>query len=206
MPHTSNTTQQPTSMPPPSDFSVNGTEGPCLRITASMEITLNGTKGRELQVPIPPPPATKSSGVCSTDRVDLTLRFHRGKLSLTFIENSADNVFYLGVINVTLIGKDTFIDASSTLKAMVTPLGHSFSCHEVKLEVAPGTYLVAKDVRAQAFRLHGFEYGTAFDCSTSPRSMTVPIIVGIVLAVLILVVVLAYVIGRRQRSNGYQPL
>ncbi|MEE6527346.1 hypothetical protein FKM82_028659, partial [Ascaphus truei] len=73
-----------TAMPLPFDYTVNGTAGPCLRVRAILEVTFNGTEGKEITVPIPPVPATKPSGKCSNDSAELTLKFPRGELSLTF--------------------------------------------------------------------------------------------------------------------------
>lgn len=47
---------------------------------------------------------------------------------------------------------------------------------------------------------------TAHECSMDDVNITIPIIVGAVLVGLILIVVIAYLIGRRKTHAGYQTL
>lgn len=51
-----------------------------------------------------------------------------------------------------------------------------------------------------------FSLPAAHECSVDDTSLLIPIIVGAALAVLILIVVIAYVIGRRKTYVGYQTL
>lgn len=51
-----------------------------------------------------------------------------------------------------------------------------------------------------------FSLLAAHECSVDDTSLLIPIIVGAALAVLILIVVIAYVIGRRKTYVGYQTL
>ncbi|XP_075062259.1 macrosialin [Mixophyes fleayi] len=203
-PHTQHTTQHPTTLPPSWEYFVNSTSEVCLRIRASFQIQVNDTRIREIV--IPPPPSTKASGNCSAQNAQLTLTFPEGQLCLTFTQNSTDNKFYLGAINITLKDRVSEQFSNTSLKAMVTPLGRSFSCENVDVEVTPKVNFVAMDVKAQAFKLEGGNYGRELKCNESPRNMTVPIVIGVILLVLVLIVVIAYVIARRQKHRGYQTL
>ncbi|XP_018109390.1 macrosialin [Xenopus laevis] len=189
----------PSPEPTPSDFSVNNTSGTCLRLTAVLEITVNGTE----RIVVPPPPMTTSEGKCQEDQVEVTLGFPQATLHLAFTKDSTD--FYLRDVNVTLLEKEPHNTFGASVKEMEAPLGHSFSCENVTLKVASSLVVTASKVKAQAFNFNGFNYGPAKNCYFKPN-MTVPIVVGIVLLVLILVVVLAYIIGRRRRTGGYEML
>ncbi|XP_063786741.1 macrosialin isoform X2 [Pseudophryne corroboree] len=204
--HTTNphTTQHPTPAPSSSEYVVNGTSGVCLRMRAAFKIKINGTKKMD-EIVIPAPPSTQASGNCSGQQAQLTLTYPRGQLILTFRQNETDKNFYLGAVNITVdIGSEQF--SNTHLRYMVTPLGRSFSCEEVDLEVTPKVQFVAMDVRAQAFKLQGGNYGKELKCSDGPPNMTVPIVIGVILLVLVLVVVLAYVIARQRSHGGYQTL
>ncbi|XP_077327117.1 uncharacterized protein LOC143961669 [Lithobates pipiens] len=208
-PHTNQTTPShttPSPLPPPTEYFVNSTSEVCLRIKAVFVLTLNTTFPNYT---IPSPPTTKANGSCSPDTAELILTFPKGSLSLTFKKDKKKSSFYLEVINVTVHEGRTSKGANVSLNGMVTPLGHSFTCKEVDLEVSSSVKLALKDVKAQAFELKGGNFGPEMNCSSSPsHNKTVPIVVGIVLVVLIIAVVAAYVIARklRHRSAGYQPL
>ncbi|KAM5125454.1 lysosome-associated membrane glycoprotein 1-like [Mantella aurantiaca] len=203
--HTNHTTPHHTTIlppAPPTEYSVNGTSGTCLRIKAIFTLTINTTMIQNYT--IPPPPITKASGSCSADTAELVLAFPKGSLSLTFKEEKKNNTYYLTAVNVSTDGKGF----SKSLMEMSTPLGHSFACNEVYLEM-PLVNIEIKDVKAQAIELKGGNFGPEKNCVISPsRSKTVAIVVGVVLLVLIITVVAAYLIARalRHRSAGYQPL
>ncbi|XP_040203006.1 macrosialin [Rana temporaria] len=208
-PHTNQTTPPhttPSPLPPPTEYFVNGTSEVCLRIKAVFMLTLDNTTIRNYT--IPPPPTTKANGSCSPDTAELMLTFPNGSLALTFRKDKKKSLFYLDAINVTGHGEGTSQGAHVSLNGMSTPLGHSFTCKEVDLEVSSRVKLALLDVQAQAIELKGGNFGPEMSCSSPSRSKTVPIVVGIVLVVLIVVVVAAYVIARkiRHRSAGYQPL
>lgn len=51
-----------------------------------------------------------------------------------------------------------------------------------------------------------FSLPAAHECSVDDTSLLIPIIVGAALAGLIVIVVIAYMIGRRKTHVGYQTL
>ncbi|XP_063305882.1 macrosialin isoform X4 [Pelobates fuscus] len=203
MHHTTNSTQHPTAVPFPPDFIVNGSAGVCLRITAFLEIKFNLTKEEVIQ--IPPPPATNVSGYCSEDHVNVTLYIPNLQLTLTFTKDK--KFFFLEAVDIHVHMKEGKITSSVTEKDMVTPLGHSYTCHQFSVDfLKTALRLEATNITAQAFDLQGGHYGTAVDCSTKPPNMTIPIVIGVVLLILVLVVVLAYIFGRHRNRSGYQTL
>ncbi|XP_056409623.1 macrosialin [Hyla sarda] len=202
--HTNHTTYPPTTVPPSTEYIVNGTTGICLRITASFNISINDTTRREIV--IPPAPKTKASGNCFAEKAWLTLTFPHGQLTVTFIQDTKNNEFFLGEVNITLMntGSEKFDNAS--LKDMVTPLKHSFSCDKVDIQVTSKVSFSVMNVKAQAFQLDNGNYGPEIKCSKGSPNMTVAIVVGVILVVLILIVVIAYFVARRRSQSGYQPL
>lgn len=161
---------------------------------------------KQEKIVIPPAPSTKASGNCSEDKAWLTLTFPQGQVAITFTQDTKASNFFLGAVNITLknTGPETFDNTS--LRDMVTPLGRSFSCDKVDIQVTPKVVFSVMNVRAQAFRLQGGNFGREMKCSNGSHDMTVPIVVGVILAVLILIVVIAYLVARQRGQRGYQPL
>jgi len=94
--------------------------------------------------------------------------------------------------------------------AFQTPMNHSYSCM-VQETLTDGMYtLKSSDMRIQAFmqKQSGHnEFDAAIDCPADDASDVVPLAVGAALAGLIVIVLFAYLIGRRRsRSRGYQSV
>ncbi|KAM4039063.1 lysosome-associated membrane glycoprotein 1-like isoform 2-T2 [Anomaloglossus baeobatrachus] len=202
--HTNQTSLPVTTMPPSTEYFVNGTAGVCLRITASFKISYNDT--RKSEIVNLPEPGTEASGNCSAEKAWLSLTFPQGQVTITFSQDTKDNNFFLSEVNITLKSLEPEKFGNSSLKAMVTPLARSFSCEKVNIEVTSNVSLAIMHVKAQAFKLDGGNYGTEMKCSDGSKDMTVPIVVGIVLVVLILIVVIAYFVARQRSHRGYQSL
>ncbi|XP_073429279.1 lysosome-associated membrane glycoprotein 1-like [Dendrobates tinctorius] len=202
--HTNQTSLPVTTMPPSTEYVVNGTAGVCLRMTASFKISYNDTKTSET-VNLPEPD-TDASGNCSADSAWLTLTFPQGQVTITFRQDTKDNNFFLNEVNITLKSLEPEKFGNSSLKAMVTPLKYFFSCEKVNIQITPNVSLSVMNVKAQAFKLNNGNYGKEMKCSDGSWNMTVPIVVGIVLVVLILIVVIAYIVARQRSHRGYQSL
>ncbi|XP_072255377.1 uncharacterized protein [Pyxicephalus adspersus] len=122
----------------------------CLRIKAVIEIL---HLWRITNVTIPSPPNTKASGNCGVDTARLTLTFPRGELSLTFRMNKNELYFYLETIHIKLSDKDIgTLYCSIHLEALVSPVGHPFTCKEVNFKLDCVNF-VLRDVEAQAFEM-----------------------------------------------------
>ncbi|XP_071988028.1 lysosome-associated membrane glycoprotein 1-like isoform X2 [Engystomops pustulosus] len=197
------TTYTPTTAPP-TEYVVNGTGGICLRIMASFNISLISKTKQEIV--IPSEPRTRASGNCSAQEAWLNLAFPLGQLHITFRQDTKDKTFFLREVNITLNLKDYWMFAGAVVKGMVTPLGRAFTCEKVDIEVTPNVSFSMMNVKAQAFKLEGGNYGKEMKCSSGSPNMTVPIVVGVILVVLILIVVIAYLVARRRNQRGYQPL
>ncbi|XP_073480014.1 proteinase-activated receptor 1-like [Aquarana catesbeiana] len=104
-----------------------------------------------LQVTIPSPPTTEAEGSC-VNTAELTLIFPEGRLTLTFRENKKDSSFSLGHIKIYIQEKEHNLTGIYEFQeALVTPLGHSFTCEEVILRISREVSVVLLDVKIQAF-------------------------------------------------------
>jgi len=94
--------------------------------------------------------------------------------------------------------------------AFQTPLNHSYAClaQEILKSADGNTTVKFSDVRLEAFTTTGFmEFSSSIDCPADDSSDVVPIAVGAALAGLVVIVLLAYLIGRRRsRARGYQSV
>jgi len=96
--------------------------------------------------------------------------------------------------------------------AFQTPLNHSYSCMQEEKIKAEGGFVTLKlsDIRLEAFRKTPpgqRVFSSAIDCPADDASDVVPIAVGAALAGLVVIVLIAYLVGRRRsRSRGYQSV
>ncbi|XP_077333592.1 lysosome-associated membrane glycoprotein 2 isoform X3 [Lithobates pipiens] len=204
------TTPQPTTKPvdKPSvgNYSVlNGTET-CL--LASMGLQLNASllvEGKNVWTALNIDPSnTNSSGNCGNETA--LLRLTNGTTVVEFLFFIKNKNFHLQEVNVTLFnGSGISSKTNFNLSLWEASLGNSYLCRKEQLiTVSEDLYLNTFDVRVQPFNLHNGTYGTAEDCFAD-QNFTVPIVVGAALGVLIILVMVAYFIGRRKhRSAGYE--
>jgi lysosomal-associated membrane protein 1/2 len=140
----------------------------------------------------------------------------------------ADNKFSLSHVQVNFTLKDskTFVNASDDGKPHVSEtnftkwaatVGHSYTCKDSDVwslnvdefkNFVPELSITLSNIQVQAFMSADAvkpEFGTAEDCSYT--SDIVPIAVGCALALLVVIVLIAYVIGRRRnRARGYESM
>lgn len=217
---TPTTPPQPTPSPAPaspavSRYNVSGSNGTCL--LASMGLQLNvtyrtvdsKTVTREFNVN---PNKTTFGGNCSATLA--TLELHSENLlllALQFVMNeSSSRVFLQGVqLNLTLpdAKEGSFTATNSSLRALQATAGNSYKCNaEQRLQVTSTFSLNMFRVWLQAFRVDGDKFGPVEECQLDENSMLIPIAVGGALAGLVLIVLLAYLIGRKRSHAGYQTI
>uniref|UniRef100_A0A3Q0S9T4 Lysosomal-associated membrane protein 2 n=1 Tax=Amphilophus citrinellus TaxID=61819 RepID=A0A3Q0S9T4_AMPCI len=86
-------------------------------------------------------------------------------------------------------------------------VGSSYMCNkEQTFNISDSLTIYTFSLHVQPFGVQKGVFSTAQECSLDDTSILVPIIVGAALAGLILIVVIAYVIGRRKTYVGYQTL
>ncbi|XP_044161319.1 lysosome-associated membrane glycoprotein 2 isoform X2 [Bufo gargarizans] len=211
-PNTPSTTPTPTTKPVDNptigNYTVlNGTET-CL--LASMGLQLNATllvDGKTVWTPLNiDPKNTNSSGSCGNDSALLRLNDNGTIVEFLFLVKNKN--FYLQEVNVTLVNASGMsVRTNSNLSLWEASLGSSYLCHkEQTITVSDDLYVNTFDVRVQPFGVKNATYATASECSLDDDNILIPIIVGAALAGLIVIIVIAYLIGRRKTYAGYQTL
>ncbi|XP_034739505.1 lysosome-associated membrane glycoprotein 2 isoform X3 [Etheostoma cragini] len=163
-----------------------------------------GFKQEEMNID---PNGTKVSGSCGVDSSELILTSNTMTIMLTFTNDTKK--FRLHALNVT--GKTSsgvlFSEANSNLSLWEAAVGTSYMCNkEQNYTITSPLTLYTFDLQVQPFGVKNGAFSTAHECSMDDTSILIPIIVGAALAGLILIVVIAYVIGRRKTYVGYQTL
>jgi len=162
---------------------------------------------------------------CFNDSISVTfmmteLDYHFANMTLNFTsyqlnENTtkywamtASSITYMSGNNPFFPNSDAKQgDATLTatgLSLFNTTYGHSYKCKNTAYANVTNWQLTLSDVKLQPFNMTSDGiYGTIEDCSEDTKDdWLVPVIVGSVLGGLVIVVVIAYIIGRRKNNSG----
>ncbi|KAJ1080125.1 hypothetical protein NDU88_000346 [Pleurodeles waltl] len=223
-PHTTNhtaaptTTMIPTKTPdiPVGDYTVKNGSEVCLRAKLGLKLLIqyNITSGQQEwgSVTVPGPAYTTASGHCINETALLRLTFPDGFIQFTFQKNTSKQYVYLRDVLVSInhtfphSQEMSFHAHNSSLHKLETVIGRSYECKNLTIGVSHSVSLNLVQEQVQAFQLQNGQFGQAEHCLTDQPSMAVPIIVGVILAVLIIIVVVAYLIGRSRSHSGYQSI
>ncbi|XP_055125368.1 lysosome-associated membrane glycoprotein 2 isoform X2 [Symphalangus syndactylus] len=207
------TVPSPTTAPIPKEkpeagtYSVNNGNDTCL--LATMGLQLNITQDKVASVININPNTTHSTGSCRSHTA--LLRLHSSTIKyLDFVfAVKNENRFYLKEVNISmyLVNGSVFSIANNNLSYWDAPLGSSYMCNKEQTVSVSGAFQINTfDLRVQPFNVTQGKYSTAQECSLDDDTILIPIIVGAGLSGLIIVIVIAYVIGRRKSYAGYQTL
>uniref|UniRef100_A0A8C6PDV0 Lysosome-associated membrane glycoprotein 1 n=1 Tax=Nothobranchius furzeri TaxID=105023 RepID=A0A8C6PDV0_NOTFU len=157
------------------------------------------------------PNLTSSSGSCGASRATLVLTQDQNTtLSFIFTMNSTSNKYHLSGIVLLANWSDMSapLSASNTsLDYLRSTLGRSFMCNaEQTLRVVPAFSLNTFRLQVQPFGVTTKQFAAAEECQMDQDQMLIPIIVGAALAGLVLIVLIAYLIGRKRSHAGYQTI
>lgn len=201
----------------------------CLKVNMSVdfeftyEAMINGTSRNES--------VTISLSAPLNYNINCTINNETNTLSIDFNTNwnllfeyvlDSKQEYSLKTVNLVYeVNKDQFpnvsnsslgrVNASATdLKAFAATKGNSYKCSaETNIKLDRNVTVNVTNYIAQPF-LDGKnpDFSTAVECSadTVGTSKLVPIIVGSALAVLVILVLVAYIIGRRKHRPGYQQV
>ncbi|NP_001133282.1 lysosome-associated membrane glycoprotein 2 precursor [Salmo salar] len=153
------------------------------------------------------PNITEVGGACGANSSDLILTSDTITIMFTFSNDGKK--FHLHALKVTVkpATGDPVIAVNNNMSIWAAAVGSSYMCNkEQTLNVTDTLTLYTFELRVQPFEVNKGEFATAHECSLDDTSILIPIIVGAALAGLILIVVIAYVIGRRKTYVGYQTL
>lgn len=201
------TTPTPKEKPEAGTYSINNGNETCL--LATMGLQLNITQDKVASVININPNTTHSTGSCRSHTALLRLNSSTIKyLDFVFAVKN-ENRFYLKEVNVSmyLVNGSVFSIANNNLSYWDAPLGSSYMCNKEQTVSVSGAFQINTfDLRVQPFNVTQGKYSTAQECSLDDDTILIPIIVGAGLSGLIIVIVIAYVIGRRKSYAGYQTL
>ncbi|XP_073497177.1 lysosome-associated membrane glycoprotein 2 isoform X3 [Phyllobates terribilis] len=206
------TTQSPKPTPKPEDkpsignyFVLRGNET-CLMATMGLQLNASVIVGGHNVWKLfnINPNATISSGSCGNESA--LLRLHDSDTILDFSFSIRQKTFYLHEVNVTFAnGSGISHISNNNLSLWEASMGKSYLCHkEQLLIVSEDLSINTFEVRVQPFGVHNATYDEAEDCFAD-QNFTVPIVVGAALGVLVVLVMVAYFIGlRNRRSAAYE--
>ncbi|XP_059541150.1 lysosome-associated membrane glycoprotein 1 isoform X1 [Myotis daubentonii] len=219
-PHPSPTPPHPSPSPVPESpsvhkYNVSGTNGTCL--LANMGLQLNVTYKKKDDKTVTRvfninPNNTKVGGSCTTQQVTLELQSETSTfLAFQFGKNASSSRFFLKEIQLNMTLPDakvpTFQASNSSLRALQATVGNSYKCNaEEHIWVTEAFSVNIFKVWVQAFQVEGDKFGSVEECQLDENNMLIPIAVGGALAGLVLIVLIAYLIGRKRSHAGYQTI
>ncbi|KAI5629553.1 lysosome-associated membrane glycoprotein 1 precursor [Silurus asotus] len=156
------------------------------------------------------PNRTSFSGSCESTTTTLLLTGDLANLTFVFTLNTTTSKYQLSTVNMSAFWEDMtaqFQVSNSSLQYMQGTLGRSYMCSvEEVLPVGTNFSLNTFELQVQPFDVRNNEFGPADVCRMQKDNMLVPIIVGACLAGLVLIVLIAYLIGRKRSHAGYQTI
>ncbi|XP_018417744.1 PREDICTED: lysosome-associated membrane glycoprotein 1 [Nanorana parkeri] len=217
-------TSSPTHSPTPSpttvpvnpkpdvgDYRVNGSSGEAC-LLAKMGLHLNFTRGKvpfyELNID---PKNISVAGLCGNTSSTLILFTDQVYLLFTFVLNTTSSTFFLSHVHVNATLPDAkdpkFVEDNSSLSYLQTAAHKSYKCTAKETLLITGNFSIdTYSLQIQAFNIDGNKFGPAVECAADQNGMLVPIVVGAALAGLVLIVLIAYLIGRKRSHAGYQTI
>lgn len=218
-PTTATTTQAPAPTPPGQpergSYSVlrNGTA--CLLAQMGLQLNvsyLSQAQNQTVQELVNlSPNLTAVSGSCEASSATLTLtQAQTTTLTFTFTLNSTSNKYHLGAISLLANWSGMtapFSASNASLDYLRSSMGRSYMCNaEQTLAVVPALSVNTFRLQVQPFGVTTNQFATAEECQMDQDQMLIPIIVGAALAGLVLIVLIAYLIGRKKSHAGYQTI
>ncbi|NXO23366.1 LAMP1 protein, partial [Cisticola juncidis] len=218
------TSQVPTASPAPTSsppnpavgkYNVTGPNGTCVLAYMGLQLNITYPKKDEkmaLDVLNFVPRNTTSSGRCDNTSALLNLTFEKTRVTFQFALNaSAEKFFLQGVSVSTTLPSEAknpkFEVSNNSMSELIASVGNSYKCSsEENLQVTDQALVNVFNVQIQIFKIDGDKFGPVEECQLDENNMLIPIIVGAALAGLVLIVLIAYLIGRKRSHAGYQTI
>ncbi|KAK2908440.1 hypothetical protein QQF64_001728 [Cirrhinus molitorella] len=216
---TPRTTAAPSPVPPPAPERgnytlVNNNGTACLLALMGLQLnvthhskSLNKTVSEVMNLQ---PNKTTASGSCGVTLATLVLTEELTNLTFTFTLNSTSKKFYLSAVNISAFWPDMtdrFAEGNGSLNLLQCSAGRSYMCSaEQTLAVLPTFSINTFKLQLQPFNVTANRFSAAEECRVDQENMLIPIIVGVALAGLVLIVLIAYLIGRKRTHAGYQTI
>jgi len=208
----------------------DGSDVTCIMLKGAMQIVVIDENITET---VNIPGTATATGSCNEPQhINLTwegAENKKNRLTLSFEKNNStkggvmdgitDGKFGLQNVTVELHLTSNATNTTDKVKKQIlniatfqTPFKHSYTClAEEVLKSSTGDFsLKIREVRVEAYRqtpAGNKQYSTAVQCAADDATDVVPIAVGAALAGLVVIVLIAYLIGRRRsRARGYQSV
>ncbi|XP_030232052.1 lysosome-associated membrane glycoprotein 1a [Gadus morhua] len=220
-PTTPSPTTTPVPSPTPQDLPEQGTyavtkgNDTCLMARMGLQLNITYTsqsKNNTVQEVVNiHPNLTTASGTCGASISTLVLD-HEGNtiISFTFTLNTTSNKYHLSGLVLVANWSDMSEPVSvsnSNLAYLTSVLGRSYSCNsEQSLIITEAVSINTFRLQVQPFAVISNQFATAVECQIDQDQMLIPIVVGAALSGLVLVVLIAYLIGRKRSNAGYQTI
>ncbi|CAL1262304.1 unnamed protein product [Larinioides sclopetarius] len=213
------TSPRPTTVPPvtttkspeppvPVEGSWNVTEGNLTCIRADLKVRFRISVKDHVEYIVLSPNAT-SNGNCKLSDTLQELQLEESDYKLSMIFEKDSNNVYLKNVTFSYTLPDNEGTVNNDTKLFTVKIGNSYMCDSTN-------DVNFKNVTMEVFRIHiqafgnvgNKDFGTAEECEADNKvNDMVPIAVGIALLVLVVVVLVAYFVGRRRsRQKGYQSV
>ncbi|XP_035525454.1 lysosome-associated membrane glycoprotein 2 [Morone saxatilis] len=207
-PTTTPTTTPTPTLPPPSTgkYSIKPDDNSTACLLATFGLRIGVKQADKYQEMNFDPNGTTVSGSCGVNSSELVLVSNTMTIMLTFTNDTKK--FRLHALNIT--GKTSsgvaFSEANTNLSLWEAPVSSSYMCNKEQNYTITGQLTIYTfDLQVQPFGVKKGVFSTAVECQADAESFLVPIAVGVALLVLILIVLLAYFIGRkRNMATGYE--
>lgn len=204
----------PTPAGPPERGVYNVTQNGTVCLLAQMGLQLNVSftdlSNKTVHVVNVNPDVTVASGSCQADSATLTLTQEQSTtLTFSFSLNSTSSRYRLSAVSLVgnWPGLPPFSLSNSSLSYLRSSLGHSYMCNaEQTLVVLSNFSINTFKLQVQPFGVTTTQFASAEECQIDQDQMLIPIIVGAALAGLVLIVLIAYLIGRKRSHAGYQTI
>ncbi|XP_066496056.1 lysosome-associated membrane glycoprotein 2 isoform X2 [Tiliqua scincoides] len=204
-------TVAPGEKPTTGNYSVKRNGTTCLLANMGLQLNISqNTEGR-LIMNINPS-TTVVSGSCGNKTAVLQLNdANTTMIAFIFaVTNENSGKFYLKEVNITVMDPfhKTQVHAdNSSLDNWKAFMGSSYMCQRQQtLRLSQLFSINTFDVWVQPFLVKENAFATADECLLDDDAIIIPIAVGAALGVLIVLIVTAYIIGRRKSQVGYQTL
>ncbi|XP_034162069.2 lysosome-associated membrane glycoprotein 2 isoform X1 [Pangasianodon hypophthalmus] len=208
---TTASTPAPTTPPLPEvgDYVVRAEWNSSACLMARMGLQFSFRMGDSFQTINLDPNVTVTNGTCGNNGSDSALMLTSDKISVHFTFSNQTSKFFLSALNLTVVaGSGTsFTAASTNLSLWEASLGSSYMCRkEQSFNITDALILNTFELHVQPFGVTNDKFSTAEDCKADEAgNFIVPIAVGVALIVLVLLVLVAYFIGRqRSRVTSYE--
>ncbi|XP_042206566.1 lysosome-associated membrane glycoprotein 1-like [Homarus americanus] len=226
----------PTTQSPNDKYFVKDNNLTCIMIEGQISFTVNYTTNNTTKVTtVQVPKNGHVNGTCKDSDGSQVITISWGKeesiSSTTMRFNKTKNNWVVSSFTASLyMDNDTFADATDVGKSLdlvidfgLSPIdvavNYSFSCHStlstknVNGTIEEEPYKLPLSSLLNGIQIEAFnevinepDFGASTHCAADKTSDIVPIAVGCALAGLVVIVLIAYLVGRRRRSGAYQSV